>query len=134
MYHQKCFQCREVYWWRKIGCPATTWPDTPLFFSGKTWNFVLSYSSVGQREIISLLRFLWSERQCVKLELTSDDHLIRYAAIFWWENTKNYNLLLANWNNRETYHYYGFHVESPLMTSTLKSDLHMIGFLTGKHE
>ena len=43
------------------------------------------------------LRFSGSGSSLVKLDLTSDDHMIRYAANFWLENMKNYNLLLANW-------------------------------------
>ena len=37
------------------------------------------------------------------LDLMSDDHVARYAAIFWWEDMKNYNLLLSHWKVQYTF-------------------------------
>ena len=37
------------------------------------------------------------------LDLMSDDHVASYAAIFWWEDMKNYNLLLSHWKVQYTF-------------------------------
>ena len=51
-----------------------------------------------------MIKFIGSGSSLVMLELVSDDHVSKYAAIFWWENMKNYSLLLAEWNILSIYH------------------------------
>ena len=54
-------------------------------------------SSSKLYHVLPIIRFSGSSSSLVMLDLMSDDHVTRYAAIFWRNNMKNYNLLLANW-------------------------------------
>ena len=45
--------------------------------------------------MLLFIGFLRLGNSLVALDLMSDDHVTGYAALFWWKNTKNYNLLLA---------------------------------------
>ena len=47
--------------------------------------------------MLLIIRLSGSGSSLAMLDLISDSHVIRYAAIFWRENMKNYNLLLAKW-------------------------------------